>query len=211
MADQPLLPSIPDLASRSDRKESQRARIFRALAELVGEDGWSAITVSRIAVRAGVSTRAFYEHFADKETCLIEAYDAMIDTAISHVSAPGVDGDAWRRRLASTLERWLGLLAEHPNFTRIYAIEIWSASPATQQRARAGTRVLVDVLRSANRAACAEDPSVDQLDDDELQMLAGGVHRLAVLATIDGRIDQLREAVPAVLRVTSAAVSRRSD
>jgi AcrR family transcriptional regulator len=209
MEARPLLPPIPDLARRADRRDSQPLRLFRALAELIAADGWGAVTVAKIANRAGVSTRAFYAHFADKEACLVAAYDEMTATAISHIGMDLPSDAPWRVVLESMLERWFELLANEPHFTRIYALEIWSVSPATQARARAGTRTLVEGLRAANRAAHAEDANVDVLDDDELQMLAGGIHRLVVLAAIDGRIGELRTAAPAAARFAIAGVSRR--
>ena len=42
----------------------QRARIHGAMVSLVSERGYSAVTVRELAGAAGVSTRAFYEHFA---------------------------------------------------------------------------------------------------------------------------------------------------
>jgi AcrR family transcriptional regulator len=210
MESRPLLPPIPDLARRVDRRDSQPLRLFRALAELIAEEGWGAVTVAKIASRAGVSTRAFYAHFADKEACLLAAYDEMTATAIGRIGFDLPSGTPWRVGLELMLERWFELLANEPHFTRIYALEIWSVSPATQARARAGTRTtLVEGLRTANLAAHAEDASVDVLDDDELQMLAGGIHRVVVLAAIDGRIGELCTAAPAATRFAVAGVSRR--
>jgi AcrR family transcriptional regulator len=209
MEPRPLLRPIPDLARRVDRRDSQPLRLFRALAELIAEEGWGAVTVAKIASRAGVSTRAFYGHFADKEACLIAAYDEMTATAIGYIG-PDLPADTpWRERLEIMLARWFELLANEPHFTRIYALEIWSVSPATRARAKSGTRTLVVGLRMANLAAHAEDASVDLLDEDELQMLAGGIHRLVVLATIDGRIGELRTVAPAATRFAVAGVSRR--
>jgi AcrR family transcriptional regulator len=211
MESRPLLGPIPDLGRRVDRRESQPLRLFRALAELIAEEGWGAVTVAKIASRAGVSTRAFYEHFADKEACLIATYDEMTATAIGHIGLDLPSDTPWRERVKIMLERWFKLLANEPHFTRIYALEIWSISRATRARARSGTRTtLVEGLRMANLEAHAEDASVDVLDEEELQMLAGGIHRLVVLATIDGRIGELRTAAPAAIRFAVAGVSRRS-
>jgi AcrR family transcriptional regulator len=56
--------------------ELQRGRIVTAAAETLVERGCSAITVEEIAGRAGVSRKTFYEHFEEREGCLIAALEA---------------------------------------------------------------------------------------------------------------------------------------
>lgn len=43
-----------------------RGRLERAAFELFGEQGYSATTVPQITARAGLTTRTFFRHFADK-------------------------------------------------------------------------------------------------------------------------------------------------
>ena len=52
----------------------QRARIDRALVEVVAERGYSRATVREIARVAGISTRAFYERCAGKEECFLRVH-----------------------------------------------------------------------------------------------------------------------------------------
>ena len=56
-------------------RNSQRARIVRAMLECVGRDGYEATTVPQVVATARVSRNAFYEFFADKADCFIAACD----------------------------------------------------------------------------------------------------------------------------------------
>jgi AcrR family transcriptional regulator len=47
-----------------------RGRLQRAAVELFGEQGFAATTVPQIAERAGLTTRTFFRHFADKREVL---------------------------------------------------------------------------------------------------------------------------------------------
>jgi AcrR family transcriptional regulator len=47
-----------------------RGRLQRAAVELFGEQGFAATTVPQIAARAGLTTRTFFRHFADKREVL---------------------------------------------------------------------------------------------------------------------------------------------
>ena len=69
------LPRGPHRLARSEVAASQRGRLMTAMAELMADGGYGAVTIGELARRAGVSRSAFYENFADKETCLLAAYD----------------------------------------------------------------------------------------------------------------------------------------
>ncbi len=47
-----------------------RGRLERAAVELFAEQGFAATTVPQIAARAGLTTRTFFRHFADKREVL---------------------------------------------------------------------------------------------------------------------------------------------
>ena len=68
----------------------QRLRLMAGMLDAVGEQGYVATSVADVLSRAGVSRRTFYEHFADKEACFLQAFD--------HVAA--VSRDAVRASFA---------------------------------------------------------------------------------------------------------------
>ena len=56
---------------------NQRLRLLVAMADLVGRDGYAATTVANVLELAGISRKAFYKHFANKQECFLAAYDAI--------------------------------------------------------------------------------------------------------------------------------------
>ena len=84
------LPRGPHTLTREEVAANQQARMMSAMIELVGEQGYGPTTVAQVTARAGVSRKAFYEHFANKEECII----ALFDRAIA--SSPNC-ADAWVR------------------------------------------------------------------------------------------------------------------
>ncbi len=61
-------------------------RLERAALELFIEQGFAATTVPQIAARAGLTTRTFFRHFADKREVLF-AYQAELPTVVATVLA----------------------------------------------------------------------------------------------------------------------------
>jgi AcrR family transcriptional regulator len=98
--------------------------------EIVGEEGYDAVTVRRLAKLAGVSTRTFYEHFEGKEECFLRTYELVVQrTAARVVSAQAGEPD-WRERLELALEAFAGEIANRPRAARLALFEVFAAGPA---------------------------------------------------------------------------------
>jgi AcrR family transcriptional regulator len=50
---------------------SQRGRLLEAAFTVVAEEGYRGLTVRRVAERAGMSSKTFYEQFSDCEECFL--------------------------------------------------------------------------------------------------------------------------------------------
>ena len=60
-----------ELGLREQKKRQTRMAMHRAALELVVEHGLAGVTAQRIAERAGVSTRTFFNHWATKESAIL--------------------------------------------------------------------------------------------------------------------------------------------
>ncbi|WHU45078.1 TetR/AcrR family transcriptional regulator [Gordonia sp. L191] len=69
------------------RRDSRpaRERISAAAFDILCEDGYDAASVSAIARRAGISTGAVYQHFADKQEIFDTAFDEAVVTLMSAI------------------------------------------------------------------------------------------------------------------------------
>ncbi len=132
MSDEPgtrPLPRGPHRLAREEVLASQRGRMLDAMAEAVARRGYAATTVADVIAGARVSRKTFYEHFADKEACLLAAYDAGVEVLLSTLrTAEG--SDAVRARVRAYLET----LAAEPAFARTFLIEIAAAGPTALER-----------------------------------------------------------------------------
>ena len=72
----------PPLEVRQDR---QRARLFAAAAAVFARVGYADATAEAIAREAGMSKATFYEHFANKEECIIALFDAAVQTLLHNM------------------------------------------------------------------------------------------------------------------------------
>lgn len=70
---------------REDVARSQRERLFAATVASVASKGYEATTVADLLELSGVSRSAFYEHFRDKEDCVLATFDALVAMSVGLV------------------------------------------------------------------------------------------------------------------------------
>ena len=136
------------------RVSQQRDRLLHAAALEFADSGYAGATSESISRRAGMSKATFYEHFANKEECMLTLFDQarrVVQESMADAAA-GAPSDAHERMKAGT-RAFLTALAEHPEFAQTLLVEIIGAGPrAAHQRDRI-LKTFADVLDAENAAA----------------------------------------------------------
>ncbi len=113
----------------------QRERLLAAALRAASELGYREMSVQDVLDRAGVSRPTFYEHFANKEACFLDAFDAAAGRLRTRIEAVAgsVEG-GWRDRLRAALEEMLCFAAEEPDAATTLVVEARAACPAALLR-----------------------------------------------------------------------------
>jgi AcrR family transcriptional regulator len=114
---------------------TQRERLLDAMAQTVAKRG-AATTVTEVCAAAGVSTRAFYEHFTDKEECFMATFECGVRLLQGAMSAAYALPGSWPIRMRRGLEVLLALLTAEPAFANLAIVEMISAGPRGRERIR---------------------------------------------------------------------------
>jgi AcrR family transcriptional regulator len=173
--------------SREAVRASQRERLLRAIAEVVGERGYAAATVPEIVAAARVSTNTFYDLFADKAACFIafceQAGDELFDELASFADEPD-----WLSGLNRGLALYLRWWQERAALTRAYFVELPGAGRrALDERDRERQRFTA-ILRYMADWARSEQPDLPQLRE---VTLATAVIAPTELIATEVRADRL--------------------
>ena len=124
----------------------QRARLLDATVGLVCEFGARQLTVRRVTVRAGVSSKTFYDLFADREECLLAAFDRAVERLATVArSAYGVEGE-WVARVRGALGALLVFLDGEPLLGRFVFVESLACGPLVLGRRARVLEELAGVL-----------------------------------------------------------------
>ncbi len=123
--------------------EIQRSRMLTAMVEVSCEHGASNVTVAQVVERAGVSRRTFYELFADREECLLAAFDDAIGRVSRHVLDAYVLDASWAERVRSALIALLEFLDVERDTGRLLIVGSLGAGAGALERRR---RVLAEII-----------------------------------------------------------------
>jgi AcrR family transcriptional regulator len=113
----------------------QRQRLLRAAAAEFADVGYAGASAESISRRAGMSKATFYEHFANKEDCIVALFDRAAEVIGSAmVDAARSAGSDARQRLRAAIRAFLSAFAEHPEFAQTLLVEIIGAGPDAARR-----------------------------------------------------------------------------
>ena len=151
----------PPLEVRQDR---QRARLFAAASAVFARNGFADATAEAIAREAGMSKATFYEHFGNKEECILALCDAAIDVLIEGIAAAASQygGDTPQGRVGASVRAFLGVIDAFPDQAQTLLVEIIGAGPRASERRDTALSRVADFIDEANRAD-AEAGLVDRL------------------------------------------------
>jgi AcrR family transcriptional regulator len=133
----------------------QRERLLRAAAREFADRGYAGASSESISRRAGMSKATFYEHFANKEECMLALFDMgaeLVQAAMAAAARNAPLGDA-RERVRAGTRAFLSALAEHPDFAQTLLVEIIGAGPRAAQRRDQILQAFAGVVDAENAAA----------------------------------------------------------
>ncbi len=178
-----------------------------ALTELLARHGYAGVTIGALAARAGVSRAAFYAHFADKEACLLAAYDRFAEQ-VARAIAPELDDDApWSEFIEAIVEGYVGILQRDLTATRAFLIEMDAAGPAARRRRREAAHAFAAIVAERHASIRRRDRSLASLPAPVYLALALGVRELVRDALEGDARPELGQLAPAMVKLVTAAVS----
>ncbi len=178
---------------RGEVVRQQRERLLEAVPRVVAAKGYAAATIEDIAAAAGVSRRAFYENFHDKEGCFVAAYRAYARQLSVVIDAASASGHSWHERLRLGVAAGLRFFATQPDVARMAVIEVLAAGPAALAERDTG---LARLARLGDEAFEAGDGAAPRL---LLEMISGGIAQLVYTWVLHGRASELEQLQPAIM------------
>jgi AcrR family transcriptional regulator len=173
---------------------SERERLLEAMVRVAAAKGYEATTVADVIEAADVDRETFDGMFGDKESCFLEAYDAVINVLVAHVSTAfeSTVGEPWPDRIAAGLRALVDLLATEHDIARMAMVEVTAVGEDARIRYRAALGRFTYFLEEGRGAS----PQGDELPADTARFAIGGATSMIFDEIRAGRGPELRRILP---------------
>jgi AcrR family transcriptional regulator len=178
--------------ARERARTAQRLRLALAMIEAIAENGYRATRVADVIARAGVSRKTFYEHFANKQDCLLVTYDLVAEEGMRRVERAYLETEGWPERVEAGIRALFEGSIENPGALRLGLVEIGAVGPAGIERRERSIDRYVTFMRAGLELA----PGEGTISEMTLKAIIGGVNRVLYRRRLRGEDAQLLAIVP---------------
>jgi AcrR family transcriptional regulator len=195
----------PPLEIRQDR---QRQRLFSAAASVFARSGYADASAEAIAREAGMSKATFYEHFDNKEDCIVALFDAAVGVLDGAMRAAGEAQAAadLSTRVQATVRAFLQVLSDYPDESQTLLVEIVGAGPRAMQRRDAALDRIATAIDGYNQTDAERGAARRFSSFDDAFAIVGAVVELASRHLRKRRTEDIRELEPVIERVALGLV-----
>jgi AcrR family transcriptional regulator len=170
---------------------SKRQMILDGMLEAVGAEGYDRTSVRSVLDRTGVYRQAFYDSFADKDECYLQALESGIARFEAVVLAAASGETSWQGQLRAGLGALLDLLDADPDYGRGVIVEVHAAGPeALAKRTEAMKRATAFIDRARAELSEEAPPAIAP------EGVAAGIHSVIHARLAAGADDGFRQLLP---------------
>jgi AcrR family transcriptional regulator len=188
----------------------QRRRLFEAAATVFARVGYAEATAEAISREAGMSKATFYEHFANKEECILALFDEAA-TEIMRAMAAASDAEghgSYEERVQAVVHAFLETLAAYPAEAQTLLVQIIGAGPRAAARRDAILEAFADSLYRDNQRAAPSYGAPTFASRDDAFAIIGASVELVSRSLRTGRPADVLALEPVITRLMLGALER---
>lgn len=181
---------------REEVRRNQRQRLFAAMVALSAERGYPETSVADLVELSGVSSRSFYELFADKEDCFLATMEEILSSVQTMTAAELSGAGSIDERAERTARVLSEALVAQPAAARLWLVEAFSAGEQARQRVHGALWALGQLLRRS-----MEDmPGHGGMPPELTRAILGGVAGVVYRRLASGEAEAITELAPRLRR-----------
>jgi AcrR family transcriptional regulator len=174
--------------AREDVARHQRARLYGGMIESISQRGYGRTTVAHVIALAGVSRRAFYEQFSNKEECFLATYDIVVARSRKLVLAAWSSERGWANRLHASCKTFLDDIVEQPKGAHLVLIDSLGIGSKARERLHLAGNAYERLVAEAFKVS----PDVAPLPAIASRAIVGGVRHVVFNRIREDRVPELR-------------------
>jgi AcrR family transcriptional regulator len=174
--------------NREDVARHQRARLYGAMIESISQRGYGSTTVAHVIGLAGVSRRAFYEQFANKEECFLATYDIVVARSRKLVLEAWGSERGWANRLHASCKTFLDDIVEDPKGAHLVLIDSLGIGSKARERLHLAGSAYERLIAAGFKAS----PNTAPMPAIASRAIVGGVRHVVFNRMREDRVSELR-------------------
>jgi AcrR family transcriptional regulator len=182
--------------------------LLRAAAQVFSEQGYVNASSESISRCAGMSKATFYQHFENKEECILAVFDratevlqATIQAAVS--AAP----DSSTGRIHAATDAYLDVLAKFPDYIQTILVESLAAGQTVAARRDEIMHVFTVLLYAGNAAAADRGQTARYASMHDAYAVVGAIAELITRQVRLGVPEDVHERGPVIERLIFAVAA----
>ncbi len=182
------LPRGPHHLEPTEVARHQRLRMHGAMVEAVAANGYANTSVKQIIGLAGVSRRAFYEQFANKEECFLATFDLVAARSVKRVhEAYRSTGGDLEQRIRAAAGVFTDEIESNAKGAGLAIVQAQTAGAPGLARLRKATGTFEQMLSSSFAHASDAGP----LPAPVVRGIVGGMHEATAVRLRAGRSEEI--------------------
>ena len=173
---------------REDVARHQRARLYGGMIESIAQRGYARTTVAHVIGLAGVSRRAFYEQFSNKEECFLATYDIVVARSRKLVLEAWASERGWANRLHASCKTFLDDIVEEPKGAHLVLIDSLGIGVKARERMHLAGNAYDRLVARAFKLS----PDTAPLPSIASRAIVGGVRHVVFNRIREDRVCELR-------------------
>jgi AcrR family transcriptional regulator len=194
------------------RLSVQRRRLFQAAAKVFARTGYAEASAEAISREAGMSKATFYEHFANKEECILALFDEATTEAVRSMAnssaGTGALPETYEERVRSGLWAFLETLARYPDSAETFLVQIVGAGPRALARRDAVMDLFADGLYRDNARVAPKLGANTFASREDAFACIGAIVELVSRQVRTGAPADIRELAPVLERIVLGVLSQ---
>jgi AcrR family transcriptional regulator len=192
------------------RLEIQLDRLLRAAAAVFARVGYAEASAEAISREAGMSKATFYEHFTNKEACILALWDAAArEVMLAMAQASQAAGEDPRARMRAGILAFLDELVANPAESQTLLREIIGAGPEAARRRDTILQGFADLLVSEAKSAERKGLGPAFVSPDDAYGVVGAIGELASRHMRLGHPADVHDLEPVIERLLFGVLNYR--
>ncbi len=191
------------------RLEVQKQRLFDAAAIVFSRVGYADASAESISRQAGMSKATFYEHFANKEECLVALFQYASEIVLGVlVEAARSAGGDFRDRHRAGLRAILEIADANPSMAQAILVETVGAGPRVADLRDRALNGFANVMYEETVRAAERGGGPPFASPDDAYAIVGATFELVSRQLRTGRPESVLDLEPLVGRLIVGLLSQ---